>query len=152
MTVTIRPGIATDALELTRLIIALATYEKEPNAVEVTADILATQLNSPRPPFESFVADAGDGRLVGFALFFSSYSTWRGQSGLYLEDLFVESSHRRRGVGRLLMDQLLTVGRQRGCKRLEWSVLDWNQLAIDFYRGLGAEPMTGWTTWRLNLG
>ena len=151
MAVTIRPAIQADAAELVRLIVALAAYEKEPNAVEATAETLAAQLGSLQPPFESLVAEADEGRLVGFALFFTSYSTWRGQAGLYLEDLYVESSYRRQGIGRRLIYELKILGQARGYKRLEWSVLNWNGLAINFYRGLGAEPLTGWTTWRLNL-
>ena len=144
----LRPATAADADLLFHFITALAIYEKEPDAVKVTSAQLAEQLKSDSPPFECILASLN--RVpAGFALFFHNYSTWRGQRGLYLEDLFVDPACRGHGIGRQLLAHLAALAVQRGCARMEWSVLDWNTLAIDFYRGLGAAPMVGWSTWRL---
>ena len=142
---------ARDASVLRQLIQALADYEKEPDAVEVTESKLAQQLQSTPPPFHCFIAENESGSALGFALYFFSYSTWRGQTGVYLEDLFVIPEARRHGVGRALMERLMAVGREHDCARLEWSVLDWNEPALNFYRALNAESMDEWTTWRINL-
>jgi GNAT superfamily N-acetyltransferase len=138
-----------DAATLHRFIVGLAVYEREPEAVLVTPADLAEQLASPRPPFECLLAER-DGTPAGFALFFQSYSTWRGRPGLYLEDLFVEEAHRHRGIGTALLRRLAATALDRGCARMEWAVLDWNEPAIAFYRTLGAEPMSEWTTWRVS--
>jgi GNAT superfamily N-acetyltransferase len=137
-----------DADTLHRFIVALATYEKEPDAVEVTPAVLAAQMQSPRPPFECLLAER-DGRPLGFALFFQSYSTWRGRPGMYLEDLFVDQAERRAGVGRALLVRLAQLAVERGHGRLEWAVLDWNAPAIGFYRSLGAVAQDEWTVHRL---
>lgn len=141
-----------DAELLHRFIRELAAYEREPDAVEVTVGELRAQLSQPQPPFECIVAERdGEGgvQALGFALFFGSYSTWRGRPGLYLEDLFVPPEHRGEGVGRALLAALARLARDRGCARLEWSVLDWNTPAIGFYERLGARPRSEWTTYRL---
>lgn len=141
-----------DAPTLHRFICELAAYEREPAAVKVTADELRAQLSQPRPPFECLLAERpGDAatEALGFALFFGSYSTWRGRPGLYLEDLYVPPVHRGAGVGRALLAALARLARARGCARLEWPVLDWNAPAIGFYARLGAIAMSEWTTWRL---
>jgi GNAT superfamily N-acetyltransferase len=132
-----------------RFVVGLAVYEREPDAVEVTPATLRAQLAGPRPPFECLLAEV-DGVAVGFALFFSTYSTWRGRTGLHLEDLFVDEAHRRRGVGRALVGRLAALARERGCARLELAVLDWNAPAIAFYRALGAVPLEEWTTYRID--
>lgn len=146
--ISVRRAKPEDAERLHELIVALAVYEKEPDAVVCTAADLRAQLAAEQPPFECVFAD-DDGVAVGFALFFSSYSTWRGRPGIYLEDLFVEPEHRGRGIGKRLLSELASLAVQRGCARLEWSVLDWNDLAIDFYRSLGAISRDDWTTFRL---
>ncbi len=138
-----------DADEIHRLIVALATYEREPDAVVTTAAGLRAQLAALRPPFECLVVDEGEGRLVGFALYFHNYSTWRGRPGLYLEDLFVEPACRGRGYGRRLLTRLAEIAVERGCARMEWAVLDWNTPAIGFYERLGARPLADWTIFRL---
>ncbi len=148
MTIEIRPATPQDAERIWDLIHALAVYEKEPDAVQVTPAILRDQLQQQRPPFECLIAEL-DGTSVGFALFFHNYSTWRGKQGLYLEDLFVKPECRGKGVGLALLARLAAIAVERDCARMEWSVLDWNDLAIDFYRALGAKPMSEWTTWRL---
>jgi GNAT superfamily N-acetyltransferase len=145
----IRPAGPDDAETIHGFILGLAVYERAPDAVEVTPADLRAQLASPRPPFECLLA-IDRGRPVGFALFFQTYSTWRGKTGLHLEDLFVPEPERRRGVGSALLRRLARVAVERGCARLEWAVLDWNTPAIDFYRSLGAEALDEWTTHRLH--
>jgi GNAT superfamily N-acetyltransferase len=138
-----------DAATIRRLIVDLATYEREPDAVLVTVDELRDQLAAARPPFECLLAEDDDGAAVGFALYFHNYSTWRGRRGLYLEDLFVEPRCRGRGIGKLLLVRLAQLALERGCARMEWAVLDWNTPAIEFYARLGARPMSDWTIFRL---
>jgi len=138
-----------DAATLLRFIRALAEYERMPDAVQADEPTLAAQLAMLPPPFECLIADV-DGVPVGIALFFHSYSTWRAKRGLWLEDLFVLPEARRRGVGRALLQQIAAVARERDCARLEWSVLDWNELAIDFYRSLGAEVLGQWRICRIS--
>lgn len=155
MTLRIRFATPDDASLLHRFICELAEYEREPQAVKVTVAELHAQLSQPRPPFECLVAErADDGAAsepaaLGFALFFTSYSTWRGRPGIYLEDLYVPPVHRGAGVGRALLAALARLTRERGGARLEWSVLDWNTPAIGFYARLGASAMAEWTTFRL---
>lgn len=119
-----------------------------PAAAADTPLILAQALFGARPAAEVVIAEVG-GEPAGFALFFTSFSTFLGQPGLYLEDLFVRPAFRRRGIGEALLARLAQLAAERGGGRLEWSVLDWNQPAIDFYRRLGAEPMNDWTVFRL---
>jgi GNAT superfamily N-acetyltransferase len=149
MSLRIRPATPADAELVHRLICDLAAYEREPDAVEVTPAELRRQLGSERPPFECVIAE-WEGEPAGMALFFPNYSTWRGRPGIYLEDLFVRPEYRQRGIGRALLAHLGRLACARGCARMEWSVLDWNTPAIDFYRGLGAVPMDGWTVYRLS--
>lgn len=145
----IRTATPADAETILAFIRALAEYEREPQAVEATAEVLAAQLASPRPPFECLLAEL-DGEPVGFALYFQSYSTWRARPGIYLEDLFVRPEQRGRGIGRALLARLAAIAVDRGCARLEWAVLDWNRPAIDFYTALGAKPLDEWTVFRLS--
>lgn len=141
-----RPG---DTADLLRLIRALAEYEREPDAVEATAEGLSATLFRPHPSVYAHVAEL-DGRVVGMAIWFLAFSTWTGRHSLYLEDIFVEPDVRGRGVGRALFARLATRAAELGCARMEWSVLDWNEPAMAFYRACGARPMSGWTTWRLD--
>jgi GNAT superfamily N-acetyltransferase len=145
----IRPAEPGDEVVLLELIVELAIYEREPDAVEATAEQLADSLFGARPLAEAVLAER-DGRAVGFALFFSSFSTWVGRPGLYLEDLFVRESERGQGVGKALFLHLAAIARERNYGRMEWSVLDWNEPAIAFYRSLGAQPMSDWTVYRLD--
>ena len=152
MTPRIRFATPGDAALLYRFICELAEYEREPAAVKVTVDELRAQLSQPRPPFECLIAERSDELppiALGFALFFTSYSTWRGRPGIYLEDLYVPPVHRGVGVGRLLLAALARLACERGCARLEWAVLDWNTPAIGFYERLGAIAMSEWTVYRL---
>ena len=147
MNLTIRFATSHDAATILRLIKGLASYEREPDAVEVTADDLRTQMASAHPPFECLLAEY-EAEAAGFALFFRNYSTWRGASGLYLEDLFVLDQYRGRGIGGALMNRLAEIVAERGWSRMEWAVLNWNTAAQSFYREQGARPMDDWTIWR----
>lgn len=149
----IRPATPADVDALAALIQALADYEREPDAVEATPADLAAALFGPEPRVHAHVAEVTtpDGPVVaGMAIWFVSYSTWRGRHGLWLEDLFVRPDHRRLGLGRALLETLAAVCRDRGWTRFEWSVLDWNEPAHHFYRSLGAAPQDEWTTWRVD--
>ncbi|MDH5672686.1 MAG: GNAT family N-acetyltransferase [Myxococcales bacterium] len=137
-----------DAPTILGFIKALAEYEREPDAVQTDEATLRSQLQSSVPPFECLIAE-DEHAPIGFALFFHTYSTWRGRRGIWLEDLFVLPEARGRGAGRTLLARVAAIAHARGCARLEWSVLDWNQPALDFYRALGALPMDAWTTHRV---
>lgn len=149
-TVEIRRAAPGDADTILGFVHALAEYEREPDAVEATAAVLAAQLAAEVPPFECLIASVDDDD-VGMAIFFATYSTWRARVGIHLEDLWVEPRARRRGVARALMDELGRIVIARGGARLEWRVLTWNEPAIRFYRSLGAEPLDAWATWRLDV-
>lgn len=142
---TARPG---DESGILALIHALAVYEKEPDAVETTAEMLTETLFGEDPKAFAHVVEL-DGRIVGIAVWFLTYSTWTGRHGIWLEDLFVDDAARGRGYGKALIASLAAVCRERGYPRLEWTVLDWNAPSIAFYRSLGAEPMDEWTTQRM---
>lgn len=145
----LRPAQEADLATIVELIHALAEYEREPDAVELDPETLRRHLFGPRPFAEVLLAETDDGRSAGFALYFHNFSTWKGRPGVYLEDLFVRPEHRGQGFGRDLLAEIARVACERGCARLEWSVLDWNAPAIGFYRALGAEPLDEWTTFRL---
>jgi GNAT superfamily N-acetyltransferase len=130
------------------LIRALATYERAPDEVIATEGGLRDVLFGAKPAAEVLLAFENDD-AVGFALFFHNFSTWLGLPGVYLEDLFVRPEHRGKGYGRALLVRLAQIARDRGCGRLEWAVLDWNEPAIQFYRKLGAQAMDEWTVFRL---
>ena len=130
------------------MIVALAIYEKEPQAVETTPQIICEQLSSPQQPFQCILAETEE-TIVGFALYFYNYSTWKGKKGIYLEDLFVVPEFRKKGIALALMQRLAEIAIQEQCARIDWSVLRWNQLAIDFYKKLGASEMTEWIGYRL---
>ncbi len=126
----------------------LAEYEKLSHEVVVDEDALRKFLFGPRPAAEAVLAFDGS-QPVGFAVFFTSYSTFAGRPGLFLEDLFVEPEYRGQGIGKALLIHLARIVVEREYSRLEWSVLDWNQPSIDFYRSLGAEALQEWTQYRL---
>ena len=144
----IRQATPSDAQTIHDMIVALATFEREPDAVEVTVVQLAEQLAETSPPFECIIASSA-GQDVGFALYFYNYSTWRGARGLYLEDLFVLPECRGRGYGKQLMTHLARRAVDRGCARMEWAVLDWNREAMDFYEAIGAGPVHEWVPFRM---
>jgi len=137
-----------DIALLLRLIKALADYEKLAGEVIATEDLLRTALLGPKPSADAALAYVG-GDAVGFAVWFYNFSTFVGRPGLYLEDIFVLPHWRGRGVGLALMRHLARLAVERGCGRMEWAVLDWNEPAIGFYRRIGAQAMDGWTVYRL---
>ena len=140
-----RPGDEDGILDCIR---GLATYEREPDAVETTAQDLHRVLFGAAPAVFAHVVEK-DGRIVAIAVWFLNYSTWTGRHGIYLEDLFVYESERRHGYGRALLKVLAELCVQRGYRRFEWSVLDWNEPSIRFYRSIGAAGMDEWTIQRL---
>jgi GNAT superfamily N-acetyltransferase len=144
---TIRPATVTDLAIILELIRALATYERAPNEVTATEQILKETLFGKKPAAEVLLLFEKE-TAVGFAIFFHNFSTWLGRPGLYLEDLFVRPEHRGKGYGRALLVRLAKIARERNCGRMEWAVLDWNEPAIKFYRKLGANPMEEWTVFR----
>jgi GNAT superfamily N-acetyltransferase len=151
----VRPA---DVAAVVELVHELADYEREPHSCTLTEAQLAAALFAPAPALFGHVAElpagasgtSGTSGIVGFALWFVNFSTWRGVHGIYLEDLYVKPAHRGDGLGRALLATLAAVCAERGYARLEWSVLDWNEPSIGFYRKLGAVPMDGWTTFRLH--
>ena len=144
----IRPAQENDVDAIFELIMGLAAYEQLTDKVTGNSDLLRSHLFGARPYAESIVADL-DGQLVGFGLFFHSYSTFLTQPGLYLEDVFVRPEYRRQVIGKSLMMSVATIAFDRGCGRLEWSVLDWNQPAIEFYQSLGATVLPDWKICRM---
>jgi GNAT superfamily N-acetyltransferase len=146
--VDIRPAVASDVPTILQLIRELAEYERLTHEVVATEASLHHALFGPGARVGALLARVED-EPVGFALFFYNFSTFLGRSGLYLEDLFVRPAWRRHGIGRRLLTALAQRAVAEGCGRLEWSVLDWNEPAIGFYRALGARPMDAWTVYRL---
>ncbi len=144
----LRAAASADVPVLVDLIRELAAYEREPDAVEVDGAMLADALFTAAPVVFATVADDG-GAVVGMAIHFRNFSTWTGRVGIYLEDLYVRPDHRGRGVGRALLAHLARTAHELGYARVDWSVLDWNEPALAFYRSIGARPMTGWTGYRL---
>jgi GNAT superfamily N-acetyltransferase len=144
----IRPARVEDVPIILELIRDLATYERAPDEVVATEEQLVDVLFGERPAAEVLLAFQGESP-VGFALFFHNFSTWLGRPGLYLEDLFVKPEKRGNGYGRALLVELAKIAMERGCGRMEWAVLDWNEPAIKFYHTLGARPMDEWTVFRL---
>ena len=144
----IRPATPDDLPAIEKLIRDLAEYEKLAHAVTLSSAELRAHLFGPRPYAEVLLAeDAGE--VVGFALFFHNYSTFRGKPGVYLEDLFVIPEARGKGFGKKLLAALAKLAVERDCARVEWSVLNWNTPSIEFYKSLGAKPMDEWTVYRL---
>ncbi|OWK27610.1 GNAT family N-acetyltransferase [Sphingomonas dokdonensis] len=148
MTIAIRPATAADVPTILRFIRELAAYEREPDAVEATEPMLHEALFGATPAAEVLIAER-DGDSIGFALFFHTFSTWTGRRGLWLEDLYVTPEARGSGAGAALLQALAALAIDRDCPRLEWTVLDWNTPAIDFYRAKGALPQDEWTTQRV---
>src|ERR1041384_5126007 len=145
----IRSASVEDVPIILELIRDLATYERAPDEVIATEEQLVDVLFGERPAAEVLLAFEGESP-VGFALYFYNFSTWLGRPGLYLEDLFVKPEKRGKGYGRALLVELATIARDRGCGRMEWAVLNWNEPAIKFYRTLGAKPMDDGPVFRLS--
>ena len=146
----LRPAAEADLDTIIELIHALAEYEREPEAVRLDREMLRGHLFGPRPYAEVMLAETDAGQSAGFTLFFHNFSTWEGRPGIYLEDLFVRPEFRGHGYGKALLSELARIAVERGCARLEWAVLDWNEPSIQFYRALGARPMDEWTTYRVD--
>ena len=147
--IAIRPAVPADAGLILAFIRELGEYEKLSHEVVADEAGLAAQLFGERPRAEVLIAEV-DGTAAGFALFFHNFSTFVGKPGLYLEDLFVRPAFRGQGLGKRLMVRLARIAVERDCGRFEWSVLDWNTPAIDFYRSLGATGMDEWTVQRVS--
>jgi GNAT superfamily N-acetyltransferase len=144
----IQPSTESDVPAILDFIRKLAEYEKLSDEVTASEAQLREHLFGARPAAEAILAKIG-GKAVGFALFFTTFSTFAGRPGIWLEDLFVLPEHRRRGIGRALLKAVAGIAVERNCARLEWSVLDWNEPAIKLYQKLGAAAMSDWTTQRL---
>ena len=147
-TISIRPAAPGDVPLVLEFIRELARYEHLEHEVAATEADLGEALFGERR-YAEVVFACGDGKALGFALFFHNFSTFKGRPGIYLEDLFVRPEARGRGIGRKLLAHLARTALERRCARLEWAVLDWNEPSIGFYRGLGAVPMDEWSIFRL---
>ena len=144
-----RSAAPTDCAEILAMVRELAAFEKLEQEAVATEGELRLALFGPRPSAEALIALDRNGRTMGFALFFASFSTFLGRAGLYLEDLYVRPEARGAGLGRALLRALAQIAEERHAGRLEWSVLDWNGRAIEFYERLGARPVDGWTRYRM---
>ena len=149
MTISIRPATADDLPLIAQLIRDLAEYERLAHEVRFDDEVLRAKLFGPRPYAEVVIGEI-DGTAQGFALFFHNFSTFEGRPGIYLEDLFVRPEARGSGLGKALLSHLAALAVERDCARLEWSVLDWNEPAIGFYKKLGARLMDEWTVMRVD--
>lgn len=149
MTLSIRSAVPDDLDLIIGFIRALADYERLADAVVLDPVLLGCHLFGDKPMAEVLIGEI-DGAARGFALFFHNFSTFEGKPGIYLEDLFVDPQARGAGLGKALLARLAQLAMERGCARLEWSVLDWNEPAIAFYKALGAEAMDGWTVNRVD--
>lgn len=138
-----------DEPAILRLVHALALYEHEPDAVKASEASLTETLFAPDAQVFAHVAEI-EGEIIGIAVWFLNYSTWTGRPGIYLEDLVVDETVRRNGAGRGLFRALAQEALARGCVRIDWAVLDWNESAMGFYRAIGGRPQTGWQPWRID--
>jgi len=149
MSTVIRRAVAADAALILDFIRALATYERAPNEVTATEEDMLRDGFGSHPFFHCLIAER-DGRPAGFALYFFDYSTWMGRPGIYVEDIFVYPEFRGLGIGKDLLSRVAAIALENGCARLKWMVLDWNALAIGFYRTMGAEFQDEWRTMRVS--
>jgi diamine N-acetyltransferase len=151
MTTTIRKATPDDAELLQELILELAAYERLLDEAEPDIPLLREHLSEEAlTGCEALIAETESGTAVGFALFYHTYSTFLTNAGLYVEDLYVKTTYRGEGIGRALLARLAELAEERGCRRMEWAVLDWNTEAIEFYDEMGAEPLDDWTLMRLD--
>ena len=148
MSITIRQATPDDATAIYDMIYELAVYEKAPQEVVTTPEEIRETLFASGSKTEALICEVA-GKAVGYAVFFTSYSTWLGRNGIYMEDLYVTPDYRGIGAGKALLKTIAQYAVQRQCGRLEWSVLDWNQPAIDFYLSIGAQPQDEWVRYRL---
>jgi GNAT superfamily N-acetyltransferase len=149
MATTIRKATPADIPQILTFIRALATYEREPDAVTATEADLMSHGFGPNPFYFCLIAEH-ENQPAGFAFYFFNYSTWKGRPGLYLEDLFVQPEFRGLGIGRALLEKVAAVAVEKDCPRLQWEVLDWNTPAIEFYRAMGAEFLDEWRNVRVS--
>lgn len=149
MSITIRPARPEDATAIYDMIYELALYEKAPQEVVTTPDEIRETLFSAGSKTEALICES-EGKAIGYAVFFTSYSTWLGRNGIYMEDLYITPDYRGKGAGKALLKNIAQFAVKRQCGRLEWSVLDWNQSAIDFYLSIGALPQSEWVRYRLD--
>ena len=146
---TIRSATRGDVSTILEFVRALAVYEREPDAVKATEEDLLRDGFGEQPYYSCLIAE-DDGKPAGFAFYFFDYSTWLGRPGLYLEDIFVHPEFRGRGIGKALLQRVAAIAVEKGCARMKWEVLDWNQPAIDFYGAMGAEFLDTWRNVRLS--
>ncbi|MEN2787636.1 GNAT family N-acetyltransferase [Sphingomonas qilianensis] len=149
MTITIRPATSDDVGTILGFVRELATFEREPEAVTATEAMMHDALFGAHPAAEALIAEQ-HGTRIGMAVFYHNFSTWTGQRGIWLDDLYVTPAARGSGAGRALLTHLAGIAVDRDCARFEWWVLDWNTRAIEFYQKVGAEPMGDWTTQRVS--
>jgi GNAT superfamily N-acetyltransferase len=149
MQLKIRDAVQADLPKILQFIKDLAEYEKAPNEVELSISDLEQSLFGTNPQVYCLIAEL-ENEVTGFAVWHLNYSTWLGKHGIYLEDLYVDPKYRGQGHGKALLRKLAQICVERGYKRLQWWVLDWNQSAIDFYKSIGAEPMDQWTVFRVS--
>ena len=149
MSTTIRQARPTDAQAIYDMIYELAVYEKAPEEVVTTPDEIKATLFGEGSKTEALICEI-ESKIAGYAVFFTSYSTWLGRNGIYMEDLYISPDFRGKGAGKALLKHIARFAVQRNCGRLEWSVLDWNQPAIDFYLSIGALPQSEWVRYRLD--
>ncbi|RDV24239.1 GNAT family N-acetyltransferase [Alteromonas aestuariivivens] len=145
----IRPATPEDAGQILDFILELAIYEKARHEVEATVEDIKASLFAPNATAHCVICEES-GQAIGFAVYFYNYSTWQGRNGVYLEDLYVSQQHRGKGAGKALLHYLANHAVEHNCGRFEWSVLDWNTPAIEFYQSLGAKPKDEWIGYRLS--
>ena len=148
MALNIRPAVANDAPLILHFITDLATYEKAQDQVAATTGTITASLFGSNSPAKALICEL-DGHPVGFAVYFFTYSTWQAKPGLYLEDLYISPDVRGQGAGKFVLQHLAGIAAEAGCGRFEWSVLDWNEPAIGFYRSIGAKPQSEWVRYRM---
>lgn len=149
MSMIIRQATPNDAQAIYDMIYELAVYEKAPEEVVTTPNEIRESLFAADSKTEALICEIA-GKIAGYAVFFTSYSTWLGRNGIYMEDLYVSPEFRGHGAGKALLKTIAKYAVERGCGRLEWSVLDWNQPAIDFYLSIGAAAQSEWVRYRLS--
>jgi GNAT superfamily N-acetyltransferase len=149
MSLTIRPAVRADAAQILGYITELAEYERARHEVVATVADIEHSLFDEGSTVHSLICER-DGKAIGFAVYFYSYSTWQGRNGIYLEDLYITPEQRGGGAGRDVLRHIAREAVAKGCGRFEWSVLDWNEPAIGFYKSLGAEPQAEWVRYRLD--
>lgn len=149
MNITIRQARASDAEAIYDMIVELAIYEKAPEEVVTNPDEIRATLFGESSKTEALICEI-EGKTVGYAVFFTSYSTWLGRNGIFMEDLYISPESRNCGAGKALLKHIAQLAVERKCGRLEWVVLDWNQPAIDFYLSIGAQPQSEWIRYRMH--